>query len=129
MANKIGKWDLKRVAKLLGLEWSTETEQKLVSLTQPNESSEFGPILLEEKPDTLIDNIHSKPSEPEHTGFCIVESDNGRTFNVCKLKFDLTEVEISGKYDTEARAIFERGKLEADNRANEFRKRRQNDKK
>jgi hypothetical protein len=128
MANKINKWDLKRVAKLLGLEWSNETEKKLTSLTQPVTVSDS--ISSENNEGVDNDIVLSSPdplpimSEPEYTGFCIIETDNGRSFNVCKFKFNLTDVEICGKYDTESRAIFERGKLEANNRSEQFRKRR-----
>jgi hypothetical protein len=126
MAEKINKWTLKRISKLLNMEWSNETEQKITALIPSiNKSIETDVVNEPQSPFIMEAPIfNEQPNTLDHTGFCIVECDNGKVFKVCKVKFGLTNVEVCGNFDTEHRAIFERGKLEADHRANDFRKRR-----
>ena len=124
----LNKNELKRIAKMLGLSWSNETEQKIVSLAsnspqeeKPQEPVESSTVSFDSGP--RIEEMEPRLIRDEKIGFCIFIDENETKFKVVKLKFNpLYDGEVCGTYDNENRAIFERGKLEAANRADEFRK-------
>lgn len=108
---KPSKWDFKRALRMIGVDPNENNIEKLkvIETLATPETNEVTPI---------IENNTSDNNERVMFG---IHEENG-VYQVVKIHYNLTEAQICGKYDSEPRAVLERGKLEAEERRNNFKR-------
>lgn len=116
---KVTKWDLKAAAKLVGLEWNSETEAKINELRGVAPTA---PQTKEEEAEEAVAEVQAQSDTKNLTALAVVQVD--KDFLVVKVPFNLEDAQIIKKVDNEARAVLERDRAEAEVKKEEFRRRR-----
>lgn len=111
----VSRWDLKKALKIIGVDSTNEDNVKKLQQTFLSSPEE----IQEETEEEANKRFESLPGN--NVCFGIVDGSDNH-YLVIKAKFDLTQVEICGKFDNEARAVHERGKLEATSRREELKR-------
>lgn len=113
MSKKVSRWDLKNALKLVGLDPSDENVEKL---------NEFRGV---------DEELKTELTEPENKGNLVSVGivQIGAEFLIVKVPFKMEDAEVVFKTDLEARALLERGRVEAELKSLEYRTTRKGEKK
>jgi len=119
MDKKPSKWDFKKALRMIGVDPNEGNIEKLKLIDELNIPKDTAYDIVDDDQETESTNDLVN----ERVTFGIIEENNH--FKVLKVPFALTDAQVCGTYDSEARAILERGKLEAEHRRLEFKRKQQ----